>query len=74
VLVLVRSRHHFVGQTHIHINGEAICAVGMEKIELLRKDGRTMSFDAFGTNVFDNERGQWLLVAHQATPLFNPPE
>ena len=59
---------------HIHINGEAAWAVGMEKIELLRKDGKTISFDAFVTNVFENRGGQWLLVAHQSTPLFGPPE
>jgi ketosteroid isomerase-like protein len=59
---------------HIRINGEAAWAVGIEKVELLRKDGRTISFDAFVTNVFENKGGQWLLVAHQATPLFNPPE
>jgi hypothetical protein len=26
------------------------------------------------TNVFENKGGQWLLVAHQATPVFKPPE
>jgi hypothetical protein len=46
----------------------------MEKIELLRKDGKTMSFDAFVTNVFENKDGQWLLVAHQATQVFESPE
>lgn len=58
---------------HIRINGEAAWAVGMERVELLRKDGKTISFDAFVTNVFENKGGQWHLVAHQATPLFNPP-
>src|SRR5205807_6045768 len=55
---------------HIRINGEAAWAVGMEKIELLRKDGKTISLDAFVTNVFEKMGGQWLLVAHQATPVF----
>jgi ketosteroid isomerase-like protein len=59
---------------HIRINGEVAWAVGMEKVELLRKDGKTISFDAFVTNVFENKGGQWLLVAHQATPVFKPPE
>jgi ketosteroid isomerase-like protein len=59
---------------HIRVNGEAAWAVGMEKVELLRKDGKTISFDAFVTNVFENKGGQWLLVAHQATPAFKPPE
>lgn len=59
---------------HIRISGEAAWAVGMEKIELLRKDGKTISFDAFVTNVFEKMGGQWLLVAHQATPVCKPPE
>ena len=63
-----------MGEPHIRINGEAAWAVGMEKVELLRKDGKTISFDAFVTNVFENKGGQWLLVAHHATPVFKPPE
>jgi ketosteroid isomerase-like protein len=59
---------------HIRINGQVAWAVGMERVELLRKDGKTISFDAFVTNVFENKGGQWLLVAHQATPVFKPPE
>jgi ketosteroid isomerase-like protein len=59
---------------HIRVNGHAAWAVGMEKVELLRKDGKTISFDAFVTNVFENQGGQWLLVAHQATPVFGMPE
>jgi len=59
---------------HVRINGEAAWAVGMEKVELLRKDGKTISFNAFVTNVFENKGGQWLLVAHQSTPVFQPPE
>ena len=63
-----------VDKPHIRVSGEAAWAVGMEKIELLRKDGKTISFDAFVTNVFEKIGGQWLLVAHQATPVFKPPE
>ena len=59
---------------HIRINGQTAWAIGMERVELLRKDGKTMSFDAFVTNVFEYKGGQWLLVAHQATPVFVPPE
>jgi ketosteroid isomerase-like protein len=59
---------------HIRINGHAAWAVGMEKVELLRKDGKIVSFDAFVTNVFENQGGQWLLVAHQSTPVFRAPE
>jgi ketosteroid isomerase-like protein len=61
-------------QPHIRVNGEAAWAVGMERIKLLRKDGKTMSFGAFVTNVFEKRSGQWLLVAHQSTPVFEPPE
>ena len=59
---------------HVRINGQTAWAVGMERVELLRKDGKTISFDAFVTNVFENNGGQWLLVAHQATPVFRPPQ
>jgi ketosteroid isomerase-like protein len=59
---------------HIRINGNAAWVVGMEKVELLRKDGKTISFDAFVTNVFENKGGQWLIVAHQATPVFTTPK
>jgi ketosteroid isomerase-like protein len=59
---------------HVRINGQAAWAVGMEKVELLRKDGKTISFKTFVTNIFENKRGQWLLVAHQSTPVFQPPE
>ena len=59
---------------HVRINGQAAWAVGMEKVELLRKDGKIISFDAFVTNVFENKGEQWLLVAHQATPVFRSPE
>lgn len=59
---------------HIRTNGKAAWAVGMEKIELLRKDGKTIRFDSFVTNVFENKDGRWLLVSHQATPVFKPPE
>ena len=59
---------------HVRISGQTGWAVGMERVELLRKDGKTISFDAFVTNVFENKGGQWLLVAHQATPVYKPPE
>jgi len=59
---------------HVRINGHVAWAVSMESVELLRKDGKSISFDAFVTNVFENQGGQWLLVAHQATPVFRTPE
>jgi ketosteroid isomerase-like protein len=63
-----------MNKPHIRVNGEAAWVVEMEKIELLRKDGKRISFDSFVTNFFENKGGQWLLVAHQATPVFEPPE
>jgi len=48
---------------HVRISGDAGWAVCMEKVGLLRKDGKTIAFDAFVTNVFEKRGGQWLLVA-----------
>ena len=58
------------GESHVHTNGKVAWAVGVEKIELLRKDGTTLSFDTFVTNVFENHEGRWLMVSHQSTPIF----
>ena len=59
-----------VSESHIRTNANAAWAVGIEKVELLRKNGDKLSFDAFVTNVFENRDGRWLLVSHQATPIF----
>jgi ketosteroid isomerase-like protein len=59
---------------HVRINGQTAWAVGVGRVELLRKDGKIISFDAFVTNVFENKGGQWLLAAHQATPVFRSPQ
>jgi len=61
-------------EPHVHINGEVAWVVGIEKIELLRKDGKTIGFDAFVTNVLEKKDNHWLMVAHQATLVFTPPE
>jgi ketosteroid isomerase-like protein len=34
-------------ESHVRTNGNAAWVVGLEKVELLRKDGRTLSFEAF---------------------------
>ena len=57
-------------ESHIHTNGKVAWAIGAEKVQLLRKTGETMSFDAFVTNVFEEHDGRWLIVSHQATPIF----
>jgi len=59
-----------VTESHVHTNGAVAWAVGVEKVRLLRKNGETLSFDAFVTNVFEKRDGSWLLVSHQATPIF----
>jgi ketosteroid isomerase-like protein len=59
-----------VAESHVRTNGNVTWAVGIEKVQLLRKDGDTISFDAFVTNVFENHDGRWLMVSHQATPIF----
>ena len=56
--------------SHVSTRGNVAWAVGTEKVQLLRKNGETLSFDAFVTNVFENRDGHWLLVSHQATPIF----
>ena len=60
-------------ESHVRTNGKAAWGVGIEKVQLLRKNGDTLSFDAFVTNVFENHDGHWLLVSHQATPIFKEP-
>jgi ketosteroid isomerase-like protein len=57
-------------ESHVRTNGKVAWVVGIEKIELLRKDGKTLSFDAFATNVFEKRDDRWLMVSHQATPIF----
>ena len=59
-----------VSESHVRTNANAAWAVGIEKVELLRKNGDRLTFDAFVTNVFENRDGRWLLVSHQATPIF----
>ena len=59
-----------LAESHVRTNGNVAWAVGVERVELLRKDGKTLSFDAFVTNVFEGKDGGWLVVSHQATPIF----
>jgi ketosteroid isomerase-like protein len=59
-----------LAESHVHTNGAVAWAVGVEKVQLLRKNGDTLSFDAFVTNVFEKRGGLWFMVSHQATPIF----
>lgn len=59
-----------LAESHVHTNGAVAWAVGVEKVQLLRKNGDTLSFEAFVTNVFEKRDGRWLMVSHQATPIF----
>ncbi len=63
-----------LAESHVRTNGKVAWAIGLEKVELLRKDGKTLSFDAFVTNVFEEHDGRWLMVSHQATPIFRAAE
>lgn len=59
---------------HVRISGQTASAVGMERVELLRKDGKTISFDAFVTNVFEKKRtgsGCWSRTKRR--PFLNRP-
>ena len=59
-----------LAESHVQANGKIAWAVGIEKVQLLRKTGEAVSFDAFVTNVFEEHDGRWLIVSHQATPIF----
>lgn len=59
-----------LAESHVYTNGKIGWAVGIEKVQLLRKDGKTLSLDAFVTNVYEERDGRWLVVSHQATPMF----
>ena len=63
-----------LAESQVRTNGNVAWAVGVERVELLRKDGKTLSFDAFVTNAFEQRDGRWLLVSHQATPTFRAAE
>jgi ketosteroid isomerase-like protein len=63
-----------LAESHVRTNGKVAWAVGVEKLELLRKDGKTLSFNAFVTNVFEEHDGRWLMVSQQATPVFKEAE
>ena len=62
-----------LAESHVRTSGNVAWAVGIEKVQLLRKDGKTLSFDAFVTNVFEERDGRWLMVSHHATPVFREP-
>jgi ketosteroid isomerase-like protein len=59
-----------LADSHVRANGDVAWVVGMEKVQLLRKTGDTLSFDAFVTNVFEKRDSRWLMVSHHATPVF----
>jgi ketosteroid isomerase-like protein len=56
--------------SHVHSNGDIAWTVGIERVQLLRKNGGTFDFDAFVTSVFERHDDRWLVVSHQATPVF----
>jgi ketosteroid isomerase-like protein len=44
-------------ESHVHTNGKVAWMVGIENIVLLQKDGKSLSFNTFVTNVFENFEG-----------------
>jgi ketosteroid isomerase-like protein len=63
-----------LAESHVHVNGNVAWAVGVERVQLLRKNGQTLGFDTFATNVFEKHGDRWLVVSHQATPIFREPK
>jgi len=59
-----------LAESRVHSNGNVAWAAGIEKVQLLRKTGDTLSFDAFVTNVFEKHDSRWLIVSHKATPIY----
>jgi len=59
-----------VPESHLHVNGDVAWAIGIESVQLLRKNGETIGFDAFVTNVLERHDSRRLVVSHQATPVF----
>src|SRR5436190_15705939 len=59
-------------ESYVHTHVKLAWTVGVEKVELLRKVGKALSFNAFVTNVLEQRDGRWLMVSHQATPIFRP--
>jgi ketosteroid isomerase-like protein len=63
-----------LAESHVHANDNIAWAAGIERVQLLRKNGETLGFDAFVTNVFEEHDNRWLMVSHQATPIFREPK
>jgi ketosteroid isomerase-like protein len=59
-----------LAESHVHTNGMVAWVVGIEKVQLLRKNGDTLAFDAFVTNVFEKRDDRWLMASHHSTPMF----
>jgi ketosteroid isomerase-like protein len=58
-----------LAESHVRSNGDVAWAVGIENIQLLRKDGETLNLEAFVTNVFEKRDGDWRVVSHHAAPI-----
>src|SRR5229473_2023849 len=44
-----------LSESHVRTSGNVAWAVGIENVQLLRKDGKSLNLDAFVTNVFENQ-------------------
>jgi len=60
-------------ESHVRTSANIAWAVGVENVQLLSKNGNTLHFNAFVTNVFEKRNDRWLMVSHQATPIFTGP-
>jgi hypothetical protein len=52
-------------QPQIRINGQVAWVSGLEKGQRQAKSGEKQTISNYGTNVFVNEGGRWLMVSHQ---------
>jgi ketosteroid isomerase-like protein len=46
-----------LAESHVRTNGDVAWAVGIENIQLLRRNGEMLDLDAFVTTVFEKRNG-----------------
>jgi ketosteroid isomerase-like protein len=56
-------------QPTINIHGSVAWVYGIEKAQRKLKNGQDQTGSNFGTSIFVNEAGQWLMVFHQAAAI-----
>src|SRR5689334_21744466 len=58
----------------INVSGPVDWVHGIEKTRRRKKTGEVGSSRNFGTNIFVNRNGQWLMVFHQAAEIRRNPD